>query len=444
MKQVTVYLLILLTLSACHRAGPGLVAQRYEKATYAPPTENDAEDYVSIETASYPVTAAPPPRQKGLFDLSDRGQEAYITALAGKEKDADGLIARLTTPLESKQPANENKIDKTGLSRKLVFSIKIGEAKRKPANRIERIDLALKLSGTNDIKFLTWDKIVTESQVVDIGKLTFGETTSFSIAPEISLAGDVLGKLGGGGWSHSRTAQEEVTIKDRYVISGTLSDKKAILSVKGVTNVDLSGNLIVDIEFKADSPGELGIITFGDLFDNGEPETDIKKIKIGYKHALYPNLCDAVKGDLEYSFVFREVTEGHETVPEGDDTVVFRRGNGTLRDIAIIKRGEHLFKTWQIMHKDKDLLHILLAGRDVPTLINFQSNDDADTFLKWLRSVRHKDTIPDALLKPFKVGSAKPLLKSDISGLEVRIVKHPHCPDEAGSSKRPDEVAQPN
>jgi len=202
-KTIALALLILITLTACPT--PELT-KRYAKADFFPLKTEAVERYVTIEVASYPVTGITS-QHKVIFDLADHGQQAYVTALAEKEKDTDSFLSKLSRPLENKQPTA---IDQAKFARKLVFSIKNNTDK--PANRIDSIVLALTLKHPDKVKFSTWNRIVTDYQNIDIGKLTFGQTSSFAFAPEITTATGASAKLGT--LSYGKSLQEEVGIKD--------------------------------------------------------------------------------------------------------------------------------------------------------------------------------------------------------------------------------------
>jgi hypothetical protein len=410
MKNLVAALTIILTLSAC--LGTSELTKRYKDARFEDLKEADAKGYVTVDVQSYPMTSKPPQRKR-VFDLSDHGQQAYVTALSEKEKDADKFLSKISLPLERAQPKTGD--DRTNFMRKLVFSI--NNETKKPANRIDRIKLALTLKAPDAIRFSTWDRIVTNYQTVDLGKLTLGATTSFALSPEITTEAGASGTLGSVSYEKSR--QEEITVKDRLVISGTLTDAKAILFEKGVSGMDLSENLVAEIEFEAIDIAGTALIKFDNLFkEDDKPETDQKKIKIIETSAYYPNLQADIKGDLEYDFVFREVMTGEKTIPEGDDEVVFQRGHGKVSDITLIKKSDYANKTWRISD-GKNFVHILFKGRKDPVVIDFSAPEDAKAFLRWVKALK-STTIQD---NEIRIGPERSI--ADFDKLDVVILQTP-------------------
>jgi len=409
MKTVIVSLLILVTLSAC--ATPEL-SKRYAKADFAQlKTETDAKKYVTIKVVSYPITTKPT-QYKKIFDLSDHGQQAFINALKEKEIETDNFLSKLLSSLESKQ--SKNVIDQTKFSRKLVLSIK--NETDFPANRIDTIKLTLTIKDSKKVKFSNWDKIVTNYQSIDIGKLTLGKTSSFSFSPEITTEAGASAKFGT--LSYERSLKEEVSIKDRSVTSGTLTDEEAILFQKGAPGMDLSGNLIADVEFEVTDIAVKTLYKFDHLFKkDGSPETEHKNINIIETLALYPNLKEDIKGGLEFDFVFREVKSGQETFLEGDDSVVFQKGKGKTDDITLIKKDEYALKAWRIIC-NKDYLHLFFKGRKKATVIDFPSYDDAQLFLKWVKDLKPL-TIKE---NEIRIGPDNRIKDSDIDKLEVILL----------------------
>jgi len=417
---VNLLLLILVALSAC--ATPEL-AKRYTEAHFAQLTTDDVKKYVTIKVASYPISTNSS-QYKKIFDLSDHGQQAFVNALKEKEKETEKFLSKLISPLESTPLKND--IDLTKFSRKLVFSIK--NEKDNLANRIDSIKLTLTIKKEKDekkvkVKFSTWDKIVTNYQNIDIEKLTLGKKSSFSFSPEITTAAGASAKFGS--VSYERSLQEEANIKDRSVITGSLTDTEAILFQKGAPGMDLSGNLIADVEFEATDIAPTILYKFDNLFSDGSPETDPKKITISKTLARYPNLKQDIKGELEVDFVYREVTGGEKTFLEGDDVVVFQKGKDIIgdSDITLIKKEEVAVKTWRII-KDNNDLHILFKGRTEATVIDFPSFADADTFRQWLLSL--KKTYPNKIKEIIKVieiriGPDDVIQDSDIDKLKVKF-----------------------
>ncbi len=421
MKKTIVSLIIVMTLSAC--VGPTLL-RRYSKAQFGTLNKEHAEDYVTVKLQSYPKTTKTA-QFKGILDLSDHGQQAYISALSKEAKDADDFVSKLILPLEFKQPKPIKGRPK--FTRQLVFSIENEKGLTNRANRIDSIKLTLTLKKAQDkakARFSTWDRIVTNYQSIDVGKLTLGNKTSFSLSPEFVTPAGATEKIGAVSYEKSR--QEEVGIKDRLVISGTLTDGQAILSEKGVAGMDLAGNLIAEVDFEVTDAEDIILFSFDNLFNkDGDPEKDEKKIKINETQACYANFPGNIEGNLEYEFVFREVKKGEKTFLEGDDEVVFQSYKGTIDNVPpLIKADEFVTEIWRI-NDGKDKLYILFRETEEPVLINFPSFDEARTFLKWLKASKSTKINGNEI----RIGKIRTITQDDLQKLQVELLKKPEQPN---------------
>jgi hypothetical protein len=377
-KIIIINLLLLIVLISC--STPKLTRRYKEDITRRP-----EQEVVSIEVNafSYPVSLKPQQGQN-IFNLSDRGQQEYIKAISAKS-DAKDLISDLASPLEEKQPISL--LDKTTYKRRLVFAIR--NKIYRPADRVIKVDLKLSLTDgcKHNIIFTSMDKIVSDYQNVDIGKLTFTQANAFGITPEITtpaaIAGGVSAKIGGSA-SQSKTLQEEVLLKQRYVASvGTLTDNTVTLMEESVAGVDLIGNLITEVDLKATNIAEKYIFKFKNLFNKQDkPETDNSKIGMERIPVFYP---DFNKEDItDYKVWVRKVNKGDDTIQESDDEVEFIEVSGHIPSIKIISKDELKLRTW-IIRDSNNLLQIKLEENEKAQDIEFASFDDANTFLKWLK-----------------------------------------------------------
>ena len=416
MKTVIIKIMILVVMCGCATTD---VTKRYTKAEFNELlTGAEVGHYLDVLVESYPVTTKEP-QHKTVFDLADHGQQAFIAALAGKAASTQDFMSKLIEPLESKQ--TKNVIDSTKITRTLVFSIRNNIIA--PGNRIDSIELSVALNKSDKVRFSAWDKVVTTYQFIDIGKVTLGQKSSFSLSPEIKTDIGLSGKIATG--SYEKSLQEEIGIRDRLVTSGRITNQKITLFLKGASGIDLSGNIIAQVELEAIDKAEKVLCKFNNLFQNdGSPESNLKKIDIKEQLVIYPNFHEEIKGSLQYDFVFREVKTGGDTFFEGDDVVVFHRGKGGVNEKLLVEGKEYAIDVWVIKnYENRKALHKTFEGKDARKLY-FSSEDGADNFLRWLKNVLFN------VLQEYKVGwgNGELIRESELSTLKVEHESFPPRP----------------
>ena len=121
------------------------LTKRYSKATWCEDLINDlnipgvceeeACKLVTVEVHSYPITATEEPTAKGIFELSDHGQQAFIDVLGKNPDNVKGLLSALSQPIGKQQEAADT-VKKTKFRRMIVFSV--NKNSQGPANRIDQ------------------------------------------------------------------------------------------------------------------------------------------------------------------------------------------------------------------------------------------------------------------------------------------------------------------
>jgi len=182
----------------------------------------------------------------------------------------------------------------------------------------------------------------------------------------------------------------------------------------------LAGNLIAEVEFEVTDVDEITVFSFDNLFNkDGDPEKDEKKINIKETQACYAGFPGNIEGNLEYEFVFREVKKGGETFLEGDDEVVFQKGNVKIDNIIpLIPANEFATKIWRISVGNEEL-YIRFKDTEEVVLINFPSSDKAKTFLRWLKASKSKTIKGNEI----RIGENRNITNDDFNKLkpEIRI-----------------------
>lgn len=322
---------------------------------------------------------------KNITGLQDRGQAQLIKTLDTKTKDLKTFIAALGTPIkgESKEAPI---VDKTIINRRLVFSLE--NASEHPADRITYAKFSLKIDPVNMGTFLNWDKFASKYETIDLGKMTFSKKQSFE--GEISLAPPLLQPTVTGlnlKGSSERNLEEVLQLKERYVTStGSLKKDEAVVLQEGALGIDLTGNLLIDIQIKTLPKNvEYSILTFQKLFkDDGTPNSP-KEIGIREQTYKIPQTnAMPLKGKLSFKGITRQVVEGAETLIEGDDKVKFITTQLPEEEVILVDSDEMKAKGWKLTHADGRVLHLMNPGKVHPHIIFLDSLQEAEALLNWL------------------------------------------------------------
>lgn len=232
--------------------------------------------------------------QKSVFELSDRGQAAYLKALGaevdGKTDFIAGARAELTLP-----PNTSSVIDKSKFKRRVVTGLRhtpflkhLGETVGYyyPGDRVVWANIEITIPGDQPFRIRGYDKVDTGYETVDLGNLTRSANFSLTGTGELSASlgqstegtrgfsttrggdtdsrtrsgsrtnGATTGISGGGSVSGTvgETLTEEVQLRKRYVTMATsvLDDGRRLrVTREGVYGIDLTGAVTVDIELEA-------------------------------------------------------------------------------------------------------------------------------------------------------------------------------------------------
>lgn len=350
------------------------------------------------------------------LNFTEKGQKALIEELSKNVKEPDKLIKLLGTSLiEEKEAAAPSITYKTKFSKRLVLSVRNKSAY--PEDRISKIEV--NLTGTPaQFKFLGCDKIATEYQTVDQGKLTFknnisgeinagltsgvsgtakrtskianpktGDTADFETTGTTNNTASLGGKLG-----FNSEFTEEANLRQRYVsLSGSITASEASFYQESIGGIDLSGNIIADVEFEL-YPGNQATWTFykfDSLFRKSSP-VRYDSILIKRSYTIIPNIpvaTSTIDLNLSYHVVFRKVIDGGKTTIEGDDKIEFVKLDTVKNNsVILINRDEVIPKRWSI--KDA-VAHYLIISPTANYLdgtpLYFQNYKDAQDFLDWIK-----------------------------------------------------------
>ncbi|MDB5141081.1 MAG: hypothetical protein JWR12_2997 [Mucilaginibacter sp.] len=415
MRKSVKLLLLLPFISACCSQK---LTQRYAKLI-APAVKNDTvttgiEVYASARDAP---AAAPVANQ---YVLTDHGQAAYISAVAQKAKDLDELQANIF-PDVSGLDKGPSSVDNTVFTKRLLMTVLSHTPYE--ADRITKLSIRIGLNtSVSGLKILTFDKITTEYQTIDLGTInqanafTAGATASYGLTntgtsstaggtttntvtnPDgsvvattnpVTTTGTSVSPTFGAGLSatYSNTTTEQVDLKNRYIaLTGYIKNDSLVFDEESVTGVNLTGNIVSDIKFKFVNRAPTRTYSVSNLSKNGK-QLGPDAIKIKVLPVLEASLPGELKLPVTYTITVRHVINpaGRKTVAESDDEIsYFTVSKSTTTDLTLVNKEELTVKKWYIA-ADTNSLNIVDSITGDGGVMFFTSYDNAISFFKWLK-----------------------------------------------------------
>jgi len=399
------------------------LTQRYEKLL--PPVTNDNSDVTSgieIYAAARDVPGAVVVNQ---YNLTDHGQAAYINALSAlKPKDADALQANLF-PDVSGLDKGPSSIDNTTFTKRLLFTVLSHTPYE--ADRITKLSIKVHLNPkVTNVKVLTFDKITTEYQTVDLGgisqtgALNLGATANYGVAGKITTGtaggttsttvtnpdgssvvtglpstttGSELDPSFGVGLSasYSNSTTQTVNLKNRYIaLTGYIKDDVLTFDEESITGVNLTGNILSDIKFKITDKSDTYTYSVSNLTTDGKP-TDPDKIKVKVVPVYEPGIKGPLTMTVDYDITVRHVIneDGRKTISESDDEIAYYTisKKSTAVDLTLENRDDLVVKKWFIGIGTNALKVTDLVTLD-SGIMYFTSYDNCLAFFRWLKKVK--------------------------------------------------------
>lgn len=422
------YLLLFLSLTGC-----ATTVKRYktiEKTTV------DTNSLVSLDLFGTKVDPAKSEdASKSLWNLDAEGQAQLIKELGSRNADID----KFTGSLENKYfKAKENPAtDYTSKDVRLIFSVGktrdyLHLADQNPSytlgDRIEYLQFDITIPAATNLNFIKWNKFSTEYATIDVADVSFNQSLSVTASTGLSLASstektdDNVKTTGSTGLTPSVSATgstgktENQKIRFRYVsLNGKISDKQISIEQEGMREIDLSGNVIADVNVKFDEVPETLTSAEGYKTAAGAYNTP-DKTKITLFTAMVPvitGLPSTIDATLNYQYAYRHIIKGAKTYFEWDDKVEYLKGTG-IKTITLFKQKDFLPAFYNIAQKGQDTLtadqrtRIMLKdvnSGDITEMV-FPTLGAAQEFLNWL--IRYT---PVDASKPIVAGSYKLLLR---------------------------------
>lgn len=381
-KQITTLTMIIVVfLSSCSVD----LAKRYKSQSSTWVSKEATKRYVEVQAETFNIIepAKTPTSLKDIFTLSPEGQAELIKALGGKTANVDELFNSLSKKLSSENNSNNKvKVFPTTISKSIVFSVdRLWAARFKNKNnnevvlvdrigdRVSNLEVSVNIPNTNNMKFNSWDKFVTDYVTVDLGKVASSQqwsatgTISYNAGAELansekSTTGNSTGtKTGkadigqseltdgttggseknkggkisagiGGSASVNYTDKYETNLNlhlQRMKLSGTLSQQKMTLRQEGAFGIDLSGNtaVSVDISFNGNFAAPISVFKINSYYDKttgaAMPATSISKNSTMW---IFPDISADVIATLQYKYLYRYVRPSSKKyIPEARQRV---------------------------------------------------------------------------------------------------------------------------
>lgn len=396
-----------------------------------------------------------------LLSLTDKGQEAFINSANSKTAKSEDLMKVLSSNFAfSQQDKVKVKIIPKTVKKTLIFTIDREFAMRDEkdgpitfnnnGDRISYLELILKIPKDNKGIFNSWDKYVTDKVTLNLGKVTSAQNWNASLNvsakgnAEMSLAGSnstedfISGKeaatvlVNTGNGSNSNTYELLSTDKasgsksnsakagaelggsatvgysDKYEttldlssqilkLSGTISENKMILRQEGGPGIDLSGNIVVSVEYSLTDDWAVPVqfLKAGKLYgDSGQPNTT-DAITLSYLMVFFPDIKQNIRGLLDYSFLYRQVLKGNRHIPEARQWVKYKYGTVESSDNVLIKEAGYtdgcvdLIRPQDIRPKAYFIRHTGSANdlKFNNVALRFETAFEAASFLTYIRDL---------------------------------------------------------
>ncbi|URM36170.1 hypothetical protein [Flavobacterium anhuiense] len=354
--------------------------------------------------------------KRNIFNLTEKGQKAYIEAVSSKTKDLQEFLKGAPAILEP-SPSTEISVDfkQIEFSKKLEILVNNDGASH---GRISKLVLWITLEDNTLVEFSGFGQLSTKYFTVEYGTVSSNKTTGFTLNAGINIAGtgststtgtstvdgtastNVNGGTSsntsnvGGTYSYSHSTAESLALSNNVMISkGSLNRKEISLMQNGIPNKDLNDNINLELIFKTVNNSSFPILKFKGLFKDNLYVTDASKILISKIYITIPNdFSSDVKGNLSYTFVYRDIKCGENTAGEFDDKInVYELKDRTLtkQQVTIVEKNELLPKLYTIC-TDPDnpssspKLYLNYHGQH--TLLLFTDLASAAEFISYLQS----------------------------------------------------------
>lgn len=180
-------------------------------------------------------------------------------------------------------------------------------------------------------KFISWDRFDTQYATYNVGNATFVQTDKMTLGRDATTTRNVPAPGGSDvtlfkfGAETTDQLTEAVNFAMRRIsISGTLQEERASIIQEGAPNFNLMGSVSALVNIRIESQQDTIVaydLTLGSATEPKEPAA----VNLERCNAYLPAVSQPVKANVSGVYYIREVTAGQQTIPEGDDVVVYRK-----------------------------------------------------------------------------------------------------------------------
>lgn len=373
-------LFILLLLTGCTSL------KRYRSATFKARDNTLA----GMDLFGYQLTpSGTSPAGKNLWELSASAQTRLIQILDSRYPDNSQFISALNHEYLTEEAIPS--YDYTRKNLRMVFtisrerdypSLKGGSLSGhfSPADRIEYLKFSLAIPDDYNLHFTEWNRYGTEYGEIEIGDISFTQSLDLEAEGTVYERVDLDGTA-----SLRRTEKQE--IRSRYLkLNGSISENKITIEEEGTREIDLTGNVIVDVSVEFDAfPERITVPLFSGTGKTAEDTTRVAALQ--FMDVLVPRIeeaPDTIRAVLELDYVYRHVKSGWKTFQEWDDHVEYYTGS-IRKEIPLFHRDDYL-PSFYCIGTDRDEKKAVKTrsapGRTYP--LYFRSYSDASRFCEWL------------------------------------------------------------
>lgn len=370
-----------------------------------------ADTLVAVNVSFQDVPSAAKADPLTIPKLDPTVQKELVRDLGKIVSTSDSLFNYLGTPFKSAPADKSFATEKFSFSRRAIIAV--NDLSMFDADRISKIAITLK-DPSHRIRFTNCDKIITQYQTINLGTfgfnnskygevnggLTYGGTagtsrtsgtrdyngdTSTSVKTLSGTAGvSLTGKLG-----YSNALTGNATYQQRSIaLSASFKDDSLTFYQDGTTGINLNGTIISDVtfEFTGDNVRTYLFYDFDNLFDKNNLVITPDKVTVNRSILSMPQLNrnETIPLNLEYTIVYRQVTENDKYLPEGYHNVNFIKGTVKKENHVVMIRAKDLLpKQWVIYDTvSGNTLNTSLGGQSAA--ITFNNYEKATNFMRWI------------------------------------------------------------
>ncbi|WP_428327817.1 hypothetical protein [Mucilaginibacter sp.] len=402
----------------------GKLSKRYDVATLS--KDADLNNYISVEGFVLAPKPSPdlPTNLKSLFSLPASSQKQLIIELSKKNKKSSPFLTDIKAKLEDKDDPGAASLIEDYTSFKRRFIISVRNKSPMPEDRISK--LYIELTEKDPVmNFTSTSYLATDFESINLANQTYSKKNTFSSSlnatsgvalsngststsgtsksdstqqnivnnssssNQLAKSNAINNSIGGSvGFNSERDFSEEVALKQRYVnVSASISNNQLSVVQESTMGIDLSGNILLDVEFKCDPTkfASQRVFSFSNLVVK-DALTKPDKIEVREYYIKYPDIANNDVAKISFEGVFRKVTGNGNTISEADDFVTFYQGKGNgTKDVIVFTPKELVPKFWKILYNNNPVQIKSPATNTTEDLI-FSSYENPTAFLLWLKN----------------------------------------------------------